>query len=848
MTLRPPAFAAFATTLLLAVACGSPTSSDPDPLDPIDPGDPGDPVVDSARIASSVTPPPGATFDVDDLRVMSGLDVAEVDATGEAMIVHAEGSSHIAWAIDADDDIVMAGFIDDDQQTISAETTAHVLAFIGLQGHLRDFEIQEAIRDGLPTAPEMADLVTAVEMAIAADADAVQDGALTETVRDWVEARFDEIAVAGPDVAGIVADPAIGRNGFQISEVDLEHFAITNNKRRRARAFVYPLRITREGGEEVVIDTDIAGSDVPLSVTRIPSPTAIRSFVGVVTDWAKGSGADFAAVTTPPIEAPLAADEIEAVHAVRIITPSAPVPDHWLTEAELDALFELRVETFAIDWILPLMLDMAGHSQLFNGTGTVASEAMETFASRFGPILGSVPAAEAKVAEGDLQGAFEDFVFAMYNEAGAGLFTDMFDNLLVPLLNSLLPDEHAALVRSPGSALKVLEMTDVLMKAIDYGRLAYAGLDPVLTELEVTASLEDVVLVPESVETVHFVPKTFRAFPRNTVPDGAVVAYEWTISGIGRLVDSRGRSGTTLETSDGTVDFDPNQLVSGPTSGTLTVDITYSLPGAAPVELGSDTSVVIVHPNEQRLRPSRPKVQCRSNVRLHLQRNDGQVTVVENPSWDWRVEWRTAGSYGTFGDGSTQTTRYNKPDMVYSCTDTEVEDAEEVVYARVYRSEKAENDWTFVSEATATIEIDNDPNLRIIHKPLQVQLVEILPDDPDYERWTVMLVASVTPPSGPPNPLSYSVRSYGFNPGAPTWLEASGFWRHGFSSARPAHESLRDEDHLTNGSYLYVVSATGCEGARELERCTPATMADAVALYQGLGGWLEIVIELEDLP
>ncbi|MEM7414863.1 MAG: hypothetical protein AAF389_05150 [Gemmatimonadota bacterium] len=827
--------------LLLPTACSDEGPTDPDPEPDPDSG------LEGPRVSANVVLPAGATYSVGDLSIVSGLDLVDVEENGTAEVLHEDGSAHLVWAIDTNDNIVMAGFIDDDERTISAETTALALSFLAMRANLQPFEVQEAVRDAIPMAPDY-DLVRAdVEAAVAAGGDVV--AAVATNVGAWAEARFDEIQVVGPDRrAGVSIYPNGLLNGFQVSDVDLERFSITNRERRRGLAYVYPLRVTKEGGQEQVINTSISGSIAPLSETRVSPTTAIRGFTGVLTDWSKGGGLSFAATTTAPIEAPLAADEIEAVHAVRIISPGSIENESLLTAAEQAALQRLNMETLAIDWVLPLILDIAGHAQLFAAAGgTFPTEALGDFAERFGPWLSAaVPVAESKANAGDFQGAFDDFAFALWSEGGGALFGTLFDDLLVPLLNSV----GATTTALPRRSTKVLEAIDVLMKVTDYLRLFSSTVGPSLTEFEVVARLEDVGLEPRRAESVPFVMQRFKALPRNTIPDGAVLAFDWTLSGgIGSLVDGT-RRGTTLTTSGDEITWDPDLLVSGPTGGTLTVDISYTILSGASVELGSAEAELQLSPNEQRMRPVLPRLQCRSDVRLHLERTDGVVNLIDNPSWDWRVDWSTPGEFGHFEGGATSVTYYDRPDIVYSCTETdrEVIDEIESVRATVWRSEPGLGQWVFVDVVEGGVRVDNDPNKIIRHYPIEVIEREIPQDNPAFEGWSALVIARIPPPKGPPNPLSYEVRTYGFT-GAPSWTIQNGSWAEGAPSPRPLPSQLMEPGEvLFEGQYIWMVTASGCQGAVGGESCNAAWAADVGATLRAWGGWIEVVIRLEPDP
>src|SRR5690606_21185810 len=150
------------------------------------------------------------------------------------------------------------------------------------------------------------------------------------------------------------------RSGLQISEKSLSQFIVTNNFRRRAHGFLYKMKIITEAGEEQVIKDDI-GIDTKAERDFYIEPVAgVTSFVGELGKVIEGTAIESFAKQSAPYSIDLAENENEATYKLRIVGAGRPYTNNTKTKDEILQLTRLELETFALDFLMPLIADGVG--------------------------------------------------------------------------------------------------------------------------------------------------------------------------------------------------------------------------------------------------------------------------------------------------------------------------------------------------------------------------------------------------------------------------------------------------------------------------------------------------------
>ena len=143
------------------------------------------PVLSAASSNATVVMPMGVRSGADKLSVVTSIATATPAASGAVTIASYANGEQLAIALSPDGNPMMMGWIDATHTTISAATTAHVLAYFALNGSLmlNDVERQGLIAD-IPQATGIAALEAAVQSELAANVDAFAkpDAVLTQAL------------------------------------------------------------------------------------------------------------------------------------------------------------------------------------------------------------------------------------------------------------------------------------------------------------------------------------------------------------------------------------------------------------------------------------------------------------------------------------------------------------------------------------------------------------------------------------------------------------------------------------------------------------------------------------------
>lgn len=755
--------------LLLALgACGGDNATGPDP-DP-DPN-PDPPAADYETLDIAVSLPEGSAVDLSQTTMMSLSVESEVTATGQAKMAYNTGTTQLGYLFDADDNLLMAGFVNEDQPEINIQTTTEVLFYIGLGTIFQPAVIREKFITDVRTIPGFDAFAADMEQLFLTNPRMFQEGDYAQPLkakieelrqRDTIDIPTTQLDVNGADI----------RSGLQLADVDFEHFTITNNYRRRAHAYIYKTAFKDKEGNETVLKSEIARGTAADKDTEISPTGAIREFLGVVADWAAGKGADFAATTTDPIELRLEENESEATFKVRIVGPGPGNINDFqtMTKAEESKYTRLTLETFAIDFFLPLILDLGGHDGLEN---KLNAKELSRLADLVEPVLASTPAAYDKLKEGKFKEALDAFMTSLYNNnAGSNMermLNDVFAELGKSVKSDLFVQNEKIIGETVEKFVKVVKAVDIGLKAIDYGRLIYdLNHSKRLEEWTAKAKSSDVTLTPKEQVAIPFARKELQVITKTELSDGAVFQYEWSTSGkYGTLSDNRGHSGTSFTSSSEKVTYrsemQSDQLSDGENIDEIYVTVFIKKPGEEGEKLtkvNTDTARINVQSFRWEIEPDGITIEGGTNVKLHLERVDGFSDIGTSDVFDYKVIWTTGAAYGMLEGSQTTVTKYNSDFITYEALDEEVKNGNENLTARIYFRSKGKSEWNLLDEAEGRLTISNDPDKRYFIVPIGVHSKP--PADDDGNGWISYFVKTAfkfTPLTGSDIPAGFEVES-----------------------------------------------------------------------------------------
>lgn len=320
------------------------------------------PVLSAGVTNATVVMPLGVTLGADKVSVVTSVDSEAPVASGAVSLKSYTAGEQLAIVLSPAGNPMMMGWIDSSHTTISAATTAHVLAYFAFGGSwmLNDSERQALIAT-IPQAAGIGALESAVqsELAASVDAFAKPDAALTEALSSFVQpyyanAQTPMASGTRARALGLVISPA-RQSGIDVLQDPPFAAHLSNNFRRRAFAFVDRVSHTTAG-------VDVAD---PLAVTsfEVPPVSGVNGGVtGALTDimsaYYGNQPTAYGPIDAPSggIAVPLVDGSDKTTYQVTVVGPGLSVgAAASLTATQSAALNDVALRGFVKDFMVPTL-------------------------------------------------------------------------------------------------------------------------------------------------------------------------------------------------------------------------------------------------------------------------------------------------------------------------------------------------------------------------------------------------------------------------------------------------------------------------------------------------------------
>lgn len=833
-----------------------PQQEDPDGGE--DPDDGEDPVGGEFVMADvQVIVPDGAAVDISTTTLFTLANAVTVDAGGKATVPFNVGTSEIAYLLDAENNLLLAGFLTDDRKEVSISTTTEVMLFFGMASSLRgsaykDFFVKEA-----RNISGFNELVTGIQNLFLDNALMFTEGTYTTLISDKIE------EITASEVIDLESKIDLGsgiaRSGLDLIDQGDKTFAVNNSYPRRTHAYVYKKSFKDDAGNETILNPDISGNDSADKDLRIPFVTlqSETTTEGDVFNYSLCTqGSRYLTKTSENIELVLLENQASAIYEISVVGPgNGTTPGRQFTTAEQSKFDDLSVETFILDYFLPILLDMGGNRAMLAG---VADSELVPLVNVVEPILRAHQPSLDAVLANDFRTALDEFLPFLYGdirlsndlrEILKGVYTIISDGGSNP---NTFVQSNELVQEGELRYLKVITSIIIGFKAsvgLNCINQRLANSNP-LESWEVKVSDGNVKLSPEQLSAIPFGPfKEVSVETTVELENGDQLEYEWSTTGQfgGSLNDQNGQTGASIITNQSKVLYrstaSANQLSDGNNIEQLIVKASIRN-GATVQEVGSDTLDVNVRKNKFFIRPNGVTISGDQSVTLRLR---NKLTSIPNADTDFIVVWTTPGSYGLFDGISTNVTKDNNNSIVYKAMDEEVEEGTEKFRALIYGRPKNTNlSYRLVDDVAAEINIENDPLQKIflVKKPTIVGIPPAVDDDGIFCTWSVQA-------------------SYRFKPLDPALLalenkevvEYKLIIKEAIPDAIPSYVGSgttwlaenEAADLNTQGQYVYRYSATGSQGGAS--GCSSSGTQEAydnvLEIYNTFEGYAQVVATLK---
>jgi hypothetical protein len=756
---------------------------DPDP-DP----DPDPQPTDYPTMDINVVFPENVSPELEGAKVIGAFKEHPLQGSSSKVFVP-QGKSQLAFLQDKDDNILLLGFINDKNKTLSIQSSAEALAFIGLGGFTLPSSVQLKYPDEAASLPGMEEFKKKLAELYKSDIKLFETekfmSALGEFVKPYYE-KGEEIDIRARQVN---VDPTGYKSGIQVFENDFQSVLIRNQYLRAAHAFMYKLSFKDKEGKktELFKSENFNQSSSPEIISETPIDAANKSggIIGVMADHLAGNGLEVFMKETGPISIPLGANESEAEYAVRLVGPTfGNSAQNRMTTKELEKYTELAIQTFLVEALIPAIGYFINNNIKIDGDDGWPLEMMNSVTTSF---INGYPEIAKKVEEGQYREALKESLEKLFIDPLQDAVADKAKNQLLDMIFSKYAKDpefgnlyDTKDLQTKSRTAKFLKAFDLIEKALgfwDAGRLTAHLINArPIEQFLVTAREHDIKLLPKESSVTVFTNKEFTVDTKAELSDGQAFLYKWSTSGTyGTIRDNLGNNGTSFENGQKSVTYrsERSDLPDG-AKETIKVEA-YIKQGPNETKIGEATATVSIKPAKLVIMPDGVTLVGKEKQKLALYIEWANGDAFENASsFEYKYEWSTPGKYGKFDGINTHATTL-RPKITYQALDEDVEEGEESLKVDIYMRSKDGGDWFKYHTAEGIVKVNNDEKLKILHLPIQVSTYRhVLPNTNGF---TSIMNASF-PKSD--EYLEYTIRLYGFRWQMRPPLEGlSGSWEEG---------------------------------------------------------------------
>ena len=813
-----------------------------------------------------VTPtnPPTGNFKLQDIQILlpegSSLDLrgTELLSFGESFAVGTDGKTqsialtntgHIAYLFDEKGQLILAGYLSDEQKTLSPATTATYLIYLASGYWLSEEDLASPFFKNIGEFGEVKAWQEEFEKLWKANPVLLNGesykGPLNELMRKIspkpneldIRARIEEQA----RVSDISIDESDIKSGIQVFEAELGKIAISNYYRRRAHAFFYKMKTKKTDGSVVEHLSNIGkgtGSELDFPVN---ATTGFTTATGVIGGAIDGSIESADVVTTEPKSLSLADNEDEKTYKVRVVGAGGVNPSISLTDQEQIKQIRLSMETFVLDFFLPIGMQMVGWKGELNSAGfNVGDGPLVSFIDHMEVIINASPATYDKIKAGDYKGALATFLLYLSSEgSGNKYFEQVLTDVIIvskyiaSKMNIDIPGVSENLdTKAIGKFANILKIVNTAVAGQDLARVSFGiAMSKNIEEWTIHARSAKVSLLPGEATVSSRGNKEIKAEIKNLEEEGGdnFPYFKWSTSGkYGYIQDSKGNKGKSFDSSDKEIIYYSETSASDlPEENNF--EYVYVEAYYKNQLIGRDTTVLNLKKSSYMLKPGglvlSGKEDLINSAKLFIE----PVNQRDADFTGKKVVWSTEGKHGRFVslDGiSNVITTYDKNSMTYVCSDKETEKGTETVKARIYEKSAVDGEYFLFEELTLEIEIDNSENIKIVTVDLQVKSFQN--QTGNYLNCGSGVHFLIEPVE---NAISYTAKIIDFSPGANVMIGRSSSWS---ASKAP------DENGKYEFSYVFVKS-----GSRPVNLGWPdcGGFAAEAGKYSGKA---QVVIRLKD--
>ncbi|SDC92344.1 hypothetical protein SAMN04488104_100995 [Algoriphagus faecimaris] len=710
-----------------------PVQQDPDP----------DPVVNIPTQVAKITLPGGVSYDLSGHSIWSNGLREPVTSNGDTKIPQITEGYNVAFVFDEEGNPILAGFVTKDESMISVESTAKVLLYYSTGAVLMAEEVSRIFVNQVHELPEFQDWAKQFEELWKADPKILSKPAEIRTAIAGTTTKIlgesRPLDIRGEEneetpngrVWSVTVDDGNIKSGLQIFSEAAGELKIRNRYRRRAHAFLYKSRFKPTGSQNYTEVLQSVSSGTAADADLAVGPTeGISNVFGSLIKQVIGDGMQMAVKEEGPMAVQLGENEDVAVYWLRIVGPGNQRNSIIRSDAEEKKLNRLSVETFALDFLIPLIGTATGgvKGQAVNQMEESRQGKAEAMITAVEVFLDAFPNIYDAVKEGDFKAATFASLEALGKE-GAGIIAENLFKKIASLSTENISEKG---LEEAGKYMgKILFVADGLLQTADWSRIIVNyGYSQRIEEWEVKAVASQVKLLPKEATITNASQQKLTA---STVDidesQKKDLRFKWSTEGkYGYLIETASNRGPSIETNDHEIFYNASTSSSNLSDDeNLETIVVEAFLGDNLI--GSDTMTVNVKKSLYEIKPDgitltgKEEGDNPNKVKLHIEpAGDNGSPLGSNPDSDYKIVWTTPGSHGGLMEGEsgqtlTTITTYGNGSIWYKATDDQTKESLENINARIYSKPKGATDdeYRLFEDLKATVKINNDEKKKIIH-------------------------------------------------------------------------------------------------------------------------------------
>ncbi len=202
---------------------------------------------------------------------------------------------------------------------------------------------------------------------------------------------------------------------------------MSNSYPRRTHGFIYKKSYKNKNGTETVINSTIEGGDIPDKELEIP-------FIRLADERFENSqsqafnfnlcsqGARYVTKTSDELDLEITGDRRSETYEIAIIGPGRGIANiRSLTNKETEKFEQLSIETFVLDYFIPVLMDIGGNKDIYSSATLQQAEAITSVVE---PILRAHSPSIEAVIDNDFATAIER-VYTIFYMVTFGLSNDL---------------------------------------------------------------------------------------------------------------------------------------------------------------------------------------------------------------------------------------------------------------------------------------------------------------------------------------------------------------------------------------------------------------------------------------